>query len=1070
MGWVILTFIRGRFLVSGRMGVSLPWSGIIAQPHHANRHRLSSGTGGTSAENATAHQLHKELQAHHQSLVRFRIVSSDKHNFFKAESEIVGDFAYLRIRIRSSLDVDLNRELTPEFSLRVKAVYRRQPAGYGGGGRNLETRTEVLLKITDQNDLSPVFLPEHYRAKIDRRTPMFSSVSRVTASDGDVGLNGEVYYLLMNRTEYFAVHPISGVVSLIRPLSDFPSTSKHFNLSIAAVDRASRLFSDSRSKQGMTSLAKVDVEIADIDAATDRISSAWTVKTKGNKEDKRFDNCGLAADGLCAIVALSDEKNAVDSLEISGSANGDDSAKYFYVHHSGRRRRGEDEFEIRSVSTAPAGSYNLTLYPIGLNVLFNISTQDAARSACDDKDLDIWMNRMEFAVEVPEWAPNGFLIGDFRLDPKAGATKFELRKMDEETEKTLPFWVTPDTGILYLKLYRNETSALNYKRRSVYEFFVHVRRTSCRPEKEEKRKVIVRIKDCNDHAPKFIDNCDRVIFDLNRLPSPDAVLCKLMATDEDVGENGRVSYDVMSNPSSMARFFNIDHDSGELMLFNASAFVSDVEKNGRRNGKSYSFLVRAFDHGWPLKRVAEKTVLITFNDSVSSSGNGDRWTIESGEGKQRELVQENRHPPVVSSEWSFEIEENAPVGSRVGEIQASDLDGGYAGVLLFTIDREQSESAMVHERPFDIDLYNGTVFVYRPLNREKRDEYSFRVWIQDLGSPSRRISTKVVIKILDVNDNAPRFEKPIYRVRIKENTELSTPILQVRASDDDSEGNGRIRYSLVTRTPYFSLDSQSGVLTLKAELDRERMDRHRLLVQAQDYGQPPLSALVNVTVFVEDVNDNAPICRVIKLVSDVLISSQILLCLFQTKALKAYVPEDYPPGALVTCVDADDPDTGENGRISYRLVDSGRRSINASSDAPFFIDAATGCIRLAWTTHSGAKQRKPVPNFSELVLDYERQPFYNLTVELADFGNPRPLKSVCSVFVEVVDVNENRFPPKFVSYGDFGIDEEEPIFAVEAEIYENEPAPTFVKQLKAIDPDASGNVVRLIGFLGVVQV
>lgn len=174
--------------------------------------------------------------------------------------------------------------------------------------------------------------------------------------------------------------------------------------------------------------------------------------------------------------------------------------------------------------------------------------------------------------------------------------------------------------------------------------------------------------------------------------------------------------------------------------------------------------------------------------------------------------------------------------------------------------------------------------------------------------------------------------------------------------------------------------------------------------------------------------------------------------------MKAYVPEDYPAGALVTCVDADDPDTGENGRISYRLVDSTRKSINASSEAPFFIDSATGCIRLMWT-NGASKQRKSTPSYLELILDYERQPFYNLTVELTDFGKPRSLKNICNVFVEVIDVNENRYPPKFQNFGDLGDEEDEPIFAVEAEIYENEVAPTFVKQLKAFDPDASANMV-----------
>ncbi|KRY01212.1 Protocadherin Fat 3, partial [Trichinella pseudospiralis] len=149
--------------------------------------------------------LSPDLKGH----VRYRIISGDAEGFFKAESVVVGNFAYLRIHTKSLLDLSLNRESNAEFELVVRASVREIKR---------ETAARVLVKVTDENDLAPIFQPDHYSAVVNELLEPFSVVVKVHATDADEGLNGEVYYNLKEASSFFAVHHVTGVLSSVRPL------------------------------------------------------------------------------------------------------------------------------------------------------------------------------------------------------------------------------------------------------------------------------------------------------------------------------------------------------------------------------------------------------------------------------------------------------------------------------------------------------------------------------------------------------------------------------------------------------------------------------------------------------------------------------------------------------------------------------------------------------------------------------------------------------------------------------------------------------------------------------------
>jgi len=144
--------------------------------------------------------------------ITYQIENSDE--LFKAEDYVLGDFVFLLVRSYSSSYGRLNRELHSMYRLKVKAS-----AVDKDGGATYETTTDLIVFITDLNDLQPLFDYRVYNVSVKEDTPLHTSIARVTAFDGDEGINAEIYYSLTEKTNIFSVHPTSGIVSLTRHLN-----------------------------------------------------------------------------------------------------------------------------------------------------------------------------------------------------------------------------------------------------------------------------------------------------------------------------------------------------------------------------------------------------------------------------------------------------------------------------------------------------------------------------------------------------------------------------------------------------------------------------------------------------------------------------------------------------------------------------------------------------------------------------------------------------------------------------------------------------------------------------------
>ena len=189
--------------------------------------------------------------------VRFKVRSGDPDGFFKADSERVGDFVFLVLRTKTSNRDVLNRERRDSYRLEVRARVKGQRRPRKRRSRRRRSRrksehhdllrTVVRVRVTDTNDLDPFFQPSRYSFEAPEDAPLFSSVGRVRATDADEGVNGEIYYSILEEPSsssssssqsHFAVDPMSGVVFVSRPLA-FEDRPRHA-LTVAAQDRGAK--------------------------------------------------------------------------------------------------------------------------------------------------------------------------------------------------------------------------------------------------------------------------------------------------------------------------------------------------------------------------------------------------------------------------------------------------------------------------------------------------------------------------------------------------------------------------------------------------------------------------------------------------------------------------------------------------------------------------------------------------------------------------------------------------------------------------------------------------------------
>uniref|UniRef100_A0A8C3V4R9 FAT atypical cadherin 1 n=1 Tax=Catharus ustulatus TaxID=91951 RepID=A0A8C3V4R9_CATUS len=994
--------------------------------------------------------------------IRYKIISGDSENLFKAEEYVLGNFCFLRIRTKGGNTAILNREVKDHYMLIVKAVEKNT---------NAETRTKVGIQVLDTNDLRPLFSPTSYSVSLPENTAIRTSIARVSATDADIGTNGEFYYSFKERTDVFAIHPTSGVVVLTGRL-DYSDT-KRYEMEILAVDRGLKLYGSS----GISSMAKLTVHV---EQANEHAPVITAVPLTPSESD---------TDPTYAVVTVEDNDQGSNGEIASLNIVAGDALQQFKTVRS---VPGGKEYKIKAIGpidweSHPYG-YNLTLQAkdkgnppqfSSVKVVHVTSPQFKSGPVRFEKEI--------YRAEISEFAPPNTPV----IMVKAVPSYPHLKYVFKNTPGKVKFNLNTHTGLITTL----EPIKAQYASHFELEVVTSDRRASA--------KVLIKVLGMNSNPPEFIQTSYKASFDEN-VPVGTSVM-RVSAKDPDEGENGYVTYSIANlNPLP----FVINHFSGII----STSEDLDYELMPR----VYNLRIRASDWGVPYRREVEVPVTIILNNlndniplfekincegiiprdlgvgeqiTTVSAIDADelqlvRYQIESGNeldlfslnpnsgvlslkqslmdglgakmsfyslkitatdgenfakplyinitvGSSRKpvnlqceetgvakmlaekLLQANKlhnrgevedvsfdthsvnlHAPQFRSTLprSIEIKEDQPVGSSIISMNATDLDAGFNGKLVYVISAGNEDSSFI------VDMERGVLKILSPLDRELKDKCTLNITVYDLGIPQKSAWTLLDIKILDANDNPPEFLQDSYFVEVSENQEPNSEIIQIGATDKDLGPNGEVKYSLLTDTDKFTIDSVTGVVKVVGVLDREEQHIYLLKIEARDQPteEPQLFSTVVLKVSVEDVNDNPP--------------------KFIPSNYHVKIREDLPEGTIITWLEAYDPDLGQSSQVRYSLLDSG--------DGTFDVDKVSGAIRIV--------QR----------LDYEKKQLYNLTVRAKDKGKPISLSSTCYVEVEIVDVNENLHPPRFSIFADKGF------------IKEDAPVGSSVMTVSAYDEDA----------------
>ncbi|XP_039934087.1 protocadherin beta-15-like [Hirundo rustica] len=442
-------------------------------------------------------------------------------------------------------------------------------------------------------------------------------------------------------------------------------------------------------------------------------------------------------------------------------------------------------------------------------------------------------------------------------------------------------------------------------------------------------RVEVALEDINDHSPLFPE--ERVSFDIVERSDPGSRFPLEVARDLDIGSNTVQAYSI----SPENEYFSVSYGT-------------------RLTGKKYLELVLEK----PLDR--EEQAEMSFSVIAEDGGSPSR----SGTTQIKIIILDvNDNAPVFSEEvYIGQVLENMPEGSVVLTVLATDQDAGVNGDISYQLSQAvgQGDSAFV------IDPKTGEIKLTKPLDYEAAATHELSVRARDGGGLSA--ICKVLVEVVDVNDNAPELVVSSFSSPLPENTVPGTVVALFSVRDRDSGANGKISCALEDQL-LFSLrpayKNYYELVTVSA-LDREETAQYVLSVTAADAGSPPLTTTQTFTVDVSDVNDNAPV--------------------FSQTSYTMYVRENNVPTVFVGAVSAADADVGLNAKVTYSL-------------APAQAAERPRCSCISVNSENGHV-------FVLRPLDYEHLRQTEVTVVASDAGSP-PLRANVTVRLVVLDENDN---------------------------------------------------------------
>ncbi|XP_041654919.1 cadherin EGF LAG seven-pass G-type receptor 3 [Cheilinus undulatus] len=757
-------------------------------------------------------------------ILQLRATDMDSPSNANIRYRFVGDSAVIA---RAAFEIDprsglittrgaVDRETNEHYTLQVEA----SDQGKEPGPRSATVK--VFITVLDENDNVPQFSEKRYVVAVKEDVRPHSEILRVSATDRDKDSNAAVHYNIIsgNSRGQFSIDSVTGEIHVVAPL-DYEA-EREYTLRVRAQDNGRPPLSNNT---GIVSVQVTDVnDNPPIFVSTPFQASVLESAPVGSS--------------ILHIQAI--DTDSGDNARLEYRLTGTSSDTPFIINSATGWVTVKSILDRESVE----------------HYFFGVEARDygmpplSATASVTITVMDVNDNRPEFLQKE--------YYARLNEDAAVGTSVVTVTAVDRDVNSAVTYQITGGNtrnrfaistaggaGLLSLAL------PLDYKQERRYVLTV----TASDRTLHDTCQVHINITDANTHRPVFQSAHYSVSVNEDRPPGSTVVV--ISATDDDVGENARITYFLEDNIPQ----FRIDSATGAITLQAELDYEDQM---------TYTLAITAKDNGIPQK--SDTTyVEVNVND-----------------------VNDNA-PQFLSPRYQGTVSEDAPPFTSVLQISATDRDAHANGRVQYTFQNGEDGDG-----DFTIEPTSGIVRTVRRLDRESVPFYELTAYAVDRGVPPQRTPVHIQVTVLDVNDNAPVFPADDFEVLVKENSAVGSVVAQITATDPDEGANAQIMYQIVEGNipEIFQMDIFSGELTSLIDLDYETRNEYVIVVQATS---APLVSRATVRIRLVDQNDNKPTLQDFQIIFNNFVSNR---------------SNSFPSG-VIGKVPAHDPDVSD--RLYYTI-------------------------------------------------------------------------------------------------------------------------------------------------------
>ncbi|XP_062842208.1 cadherin EGF LAG seven-pass G-type receptor 2 [Trichomycterus rosablanca] len=710
----------------------------------------------------------------------------------------------------------VDRETVESYVLLVEA----NDQGRDPGPRSATATVHIVVE--DDNDNAPQFSEKRYMVQVPEDLGPNTEILQVNASDRDRGGNAVVHFSIMsgNTRGQFYIDAQTGKLDLVSQL-DY-ETNKEYTLRIRAQDGGRPPLSNI---SGLLTVQVLDVN----DNAPIFVSTPFQATVLENVP------LGYSVIHIQAVDTDSGDNSRLDYRLTETTPDFP-----FTINNSTGWIVVAAELDRESVDF----------------YTFGVEARDHGTPAMSSS-ASISMTVLDVNDNNPEFTQKAYFMR-LNEDAVVGTSVVTVSAVDRDINSLVTYQISSGNtrnrfsitsqsggGLITLAL------PLDYKLERQYVLSI----TASDGTRFDLAKVYINVTDANTHRPVFQSSHYTVNINEDRPVGTTVVV--ISATDEDTGENARITY-VMDDSIPQ---FSIDPDSGAVTTQTELDYEDQV---------SYTLAITARDNGIPQK--SDTTYLeILVNDVNDNS------------------------PRFLRDRYSGSVMEDVSVYTSVVQVSATDRDSGLNGRVFYTF-----QGGDDGDGDFIIESTSGIVRILRRLDRENTAVYNLQAYAVDKGLPAMKTPVDILVTALDVNDNPPVFEKDEFDIFVEENSPIGLVVAHISATDPDEGSNAQIMYQIVEGNfpELFQLDIFTGELTALTDLDYETRSEYVIVVQATS---APLVSRATVHIRLLDRNDNPPVLK----------NFQIVFNNYVTEKSKSF------PTGVIGRIPAHDPDVSD--QLSYRF-------------------------------------------------------------------------------------------------------------------------------------------------------